>query len=103
VAGKSQSGKSKRPQSERKKLARVKCRANARQGHELAGRQQELRHQHNLRLIKDHEPVPWEQARAERAERRHMTCGKCRILFEDGTCSQCGGTLNLKGAWEKKQ
>lgn len=103
MAGKAQkAGKSKKPQSERKKMHRASCRRNAEQRHEQSGRQQELRHQANLRLIKDHELTPWQQACAERGLRRASTCGTCRILFEDDKCPGCGGTLNLKATWEKK-
>ncbi len=106
MAGKAQkAGSSKAPQSERKKFARAKCRANAKQRHEQAGHQQELRHQANLRLIKDDGMLPWERACAERDLRRRMMCGQCRIPFENGAdvCPSCGGTLNLKAAWEKRQ
>lgn len=104
MAGKAQkAGSSKKPQSERKKLSRARCRASAASRHEQLERQQELRHQANLR--RDHEPTPWQQACQQRTERRRMTCGKCRVLFENGAdvCPQCGGTLNLRTAWEKKQ
>jgi hypothetical protein len=65
-------------------------------------------HNHELanRKLRDAgQPLPWEQAQAERAARRRMTCGACRIPFENGadTCPLCGGTLNLKAAWEKRQ
>jgi hypothetical protein len=104
MAGKSQGGSSKKPQSEHKKLARARCYATARRRHEETGRQQELRHQHNLRLARDGELTPWLQAEAGRAARRLNTCGICRDaqLDEDGKCPHCGNTLNLKATWEKK-
>ena len=105
MAGKAQkAGKSKKPQSEHRKLTRARCRRNAAQRRELAERQQELRHGHNLRLIKDGKPTPWQQAGTERTARRLSLCGICRDaqLGEDGKCPLCGNTLNLKAAWEKR-
>ena len=101
MAGKN-AGKSKRQQSDHKKASRVGCRKRAAQAHEALGRQQELQHGHNIKLIRDGELTPWQQAEAKRAADRLVTCGKCRVLFEDGKCPQCTGTLNLRGAWEKR-
>jgi hypothetical protein len=102
VAGK-QSGSSKKPQSERKKMDRARSRRNAKQRHEANAQQQELRQRHNLRLAKDGELTPWAQACAARAYRRSITCGRDHALFgEDGRCTECGGTVSLKAAWEKR-
>lgn len=99
MAGKAQkAGKSKRPQSDRQKARRARSRASAAQRHEVRAREQERCHQRNLKG----DLTPWQQACAERAARRDITCGKDGALFEDGRCPQCGGTLNLKAAWQKR-
>lgn len=106
MAGKAQkAGKSKRPQSERKKAARAACRRDARQRHEVNAREQDRRHQRNLQG----DSTPWELACMQRADRRLQTCGKCRVPFEEDEdregqprCPQCHGTQNLKAAWEKR-
>lgn len=48
------------------------------------------------------EPTPWQLASIERRARRLVTCSKCRIMFRDGSCPSCGGSMNLKAAWEKR-
>lgn len=39
--------------------------------------------------------TPWQQACRDRAARRLVTCGDCRLVFQDGECPQCHGSLNL--------
>ena len=107
MAGKAQkAGKSKRPQSEKKKGQRAACRRAAERQHEANAQQQDSRYRHNLRLVKDGELTPWARACAERAYRRLNTCANCRSQFEDGKCAECIRTgrsgISLKAAWEKR-
>lgn len=71
LAGKGQkSSGSKKPRSEHKKLLAARSFRRARDRHAALSAQQEAAHQHNLRLVKDHELIPWERACLERARRR---------------------------------
>lgn len=104
MAGKAQkAGKSKRPQSEKKKMLRAACRRDAQKRHEANAREQERRHQRNLQG----DSAPWELACMQRADRRLKTCGSCRVPFREDRegqlrCPQCHGTQNLKATWEKR-
>lgn len=99
MAKQEKAGGSKKRQSDGKKLSRAACRRAAAQQHLTLAQSQELRHRHNQRLIQDGELTPWQQAEADRSRRRLSTCGRCRLLFDNGTCPRCGGMANLAAAW----
>lgn len=70
MAKSQQGGKSKRRQSDGKKLLRARSRARCELRHLERAKIQDLAHRVNLQLIAAGELLPWEQACLERARER---------------------------------